>query len=100
MKKCKHIDGVKRPLTNLFENLKDILDQAIFRTCKLIIAGRDTLFPKGSGLPIRSHIIELKPFNKLRVKRWEVVDKIGGTAYIIPNNLDKVKSTSMVPGIR
>ncbi|MCP4023568.1 MAG: NACHT domain-containing protein [Desulfobacteraceae bacterium] len=60
----------KVKLTTLFRNLKDELDLPAFKETKVLIAGRDTLFPHGEGMPRGSHILELKPFNKKRVKLW------------------------------
>lgn len=60
----------KLKLRLLFSQLRDDLQTNSFRDTKIIISGRDTLFPKGEDIPGRSHIIELKPFNEFRIKRW------------------------------
>nr|WP_319393430.1 ATP-binding protein [uncultured Desulfobacter sp.] len=57
-------------LKNFFIILKDELQTYPFRETKIIISGRDTLFPNGYGIPDYSHVLELRPFNKQRGKRW------------------------------
>lgn len=57
-------------LKDIFTQLENQLEMHAFKNTKFLIAGRDTLFPKGDGFPRNSHVLELKPFNKLRVEKW------------------------------
>lgn len=57
-------------LRHFFNMLREEHNVGPLRNAKIIISGRDTLFPQGEGLPTGSHVISLQPFNKERVKAW------------------------------
>lgn len=57
-------------LREFFNNLREDLASGPLRNAKAIVSGRDTLFPKGAGLPIGSHVISLLPFDADRVTVW------------------------------
>jgi hypothetical protein len=57
-------------LKHVFGALQDDLKDSSLRGVRVIIAGRDTLFPKGEGLPRNSHVINLLPFDRTRIERW------------------------------
>ena len=60
----------RQRLRLFFNHLQDDSRTGPFRNAKVIVSGRDTLFPNGQGLPWGSHIITLLPFDKRRVKAW------------------------------
>lgn len=53
-----------------FNYLQEDLRTSALRNAKVIVSGRDTLFPDGKGLPLGSHLVRLVPFDKGRVERW------------------------------
>lgn len=57
-------------LRHFFNVLLEDLRNGPLRGCKLVVSGRDTLFPGGDGLPRGSHVISLRPFDHRRVKTW------------------------------
>lgn len=57
-------------LRHFFGVLREDLSSGPLRNAKAIISGRDTLFPRGEGLPIGSHVLSLQPFDKSRVAAW------------------------------
>jgi hypothetical protein len=60
----------KARLRQLFNVLRDELSTGPLRRAKIIVSGRDTLFPGGDGLPLGSHVLNLQPFDENRVKSW------------------------------
>ncbi len=57
-------------LRHFFNVLREDLSAGPLRNARAIVSGRDTLFPRGEGLPTGSHVLSLQPFDKLRVKAW------------------------------
>ena len=57
-------------LRHFFNVLREDLSSGPLRNAKAIVSGRDTLFPRGEGLPNGSHVLSLQPFNKVRVRAW------------------------------
>jgi len=57
-------------LREFFNALKEDLSSAPLRSAKVIVSGRDTLFPSGAGLPTGAHVVSLLPFDSGRVERW------------------------------
>ena len=57
-------------LRHFFNILKEENFSGPLKNAKIIVSGRDTLFPNGEGLPIGSHIISLLPFDEERIKAW------------------------------
>lgn len=57
-------------LRHFFNVLQEDLSLGPLRHAKAIVSGRDTLFPKGEGLPRNSHVITLQAFDKRRVAAW------------------------------
>jgi NACHT domain len=57
-------------LREFFNNLRADLEVGPLKKIRVIVSGRDTLFPSGQGLPIGSHIIRLLPFDLPRVETW------------------------------
>lgn len=57
-------------LRHFFNVLREDLSAGPLRNARAIVSGRDTLFPRGDGLPSGSHVLSLQPFDKLRVKAW------------------------------
>lgn len=57
-------------LRHFFNVLRDDLGVGPLENAKAIVSGRDTLFPRGEGLPTGSHVLSLQPFDKIRVKTW------------------------------
>lgn len=57
-------------LRHFFSVLLDDLRSGPLRKARVIISGRDTLFPKGEGLPRGSHVLSVQPFNKDRISLW------------------------------
>jgi hypothetical protein len=60
----------KARLRQFFTLLRDDLSAGPFRKAKIIVSGRDTLFPGGEGLPIGSHVLTLQPFDRDRIGAW------------------------------
>lgn len=54
----------------LLESLREQLIIGPIAKAKIIVSGRDTLFPRGEGLPHGSHVLTLEPFDKLRIAKW------------------------------
>lgn len=57
-------------LREFFNALKDELSTAPLRNAKVVVSGRDTLFPNGAGLQTGAHVISLMPFDRERIKKW------------------------------
>jgi len=57
-------------LRHFFNMLREEHSSGPLRHAKIIVSGRDTLFPKGDGLPKGSHVLSLLPFDKERVENW------------------------------
>ena len=57
-------------LRRFFNNLHDELSSGPLGKAKVIVSGRDTLFPNGKGMPTRSHVLTLQPFDRDRVQAW------------------------------
>ncbi|HWB04499.1 MAG TPA: NACHT domain-containing protein [Verrucomicrobiales bacterium] len=57
-------------LRHFFNVLREDLSSGPLRDAKAIVSGRDTLFPKGEGLPLGSHVLSLQAFDKAQVKSW------------------------------
>ncbi|MGH9873745.1 MAG: NACHT domain-containing protein, partial [Pyrinomonadaceae bacterium] len=57
-------------LRHFFNVLREDLGSGPLRNAKAIVSGRDTLFPRGEGLPNGSQVLSLQPFDKLRVRAW------------------------------
>jgi hypothetical protein len=57
-------------LRHFFNVLREDLSSGPLRNAKAIVSGRDTLFPRGEGLPNGSQVLSLQPFDKLRVRAW------------------------------
>ena len=60
----------KARLRQFFNILHDELSHGPLRDAKVIVSGRDTLFPKGEGMPPGSHVLSLRPFDRERVRMW------------------------------
>lgn len=57
-------------LREFFNALKEDLSSAPLRNAKVIVSGRDTLFPNGVGLPTGAHVVSLLPFDSERIAIW------------------------------
>lgn len=57
-------------LRQFFNILREEHSSGSLRGAKIIVSGRDTLFPKGEGLPNGSHVVTLLPFDSKRVEAW------------------------------
>jgi len=57
-------------LRQFFNMLGDEHAAGPLRNAKILVSGRDTLFPAGEGLPTGSHVISLLPFDPPRVSAW------------------------------
>jgi hypothetical protein len=57
-------------LRQFFNFLREDLSTGVFSRARVVVSGRDTLFPNGQGLPSGSHVISLLPFDKARVSSW------------------------------
>ncbi|MFH1738036.1 MAG: NACHT domain-containing protein [bacterium] len=68
-------------LRQFFNMLRDEHSAGPLRNAKIVVSGRDTLFPNGEGLPTGSHVISLLPFDQSRVaawaKKWRVLHDSG-----------------------
>ena len=60
----------KARLRQFFNILHDELSHGPLRDAKVIVSGRDTLFPSGEGMPPGSHVLSLRPFDRDRVQMW------------------------------
>lgn len=78
-------------LREFFNVLKDDLSSGPLRHAKAIVSGRDTLFPKGVGLPIGAHVVSLRPFDKPRIgawgKKWRQLHTNSAAMSFFPENL-------------
>jgi len=57
-------------LRRFFNILGDELREGPLGRARVIVSGRDTLFPGGEGLPPGSHVVALQPFDRGRVAAW------------------------------
>jgi hypothetical protein len=57
-------------LRHFFNVLREDLSSGPLRNAKAIVSGRDTLFPRGEGLPNGSHVLSLQPFDRVLVRAW------------------------------
>jgi hypothetical protein len=57
-------------LRQFFNILREEHSSGSLRGAKIIVSGRDTLFPKGEGLPNGSHVLTLLPLDRARVEAW------------------------------
>jgi hypothetical protein len=62
----------KTKLRSFFASLIDAVNHGALRNAKIIVSGRDTLFPGGAGLPRGSHVLTVLPFDRERVVAWGV----------------------------
>nr|WP_239523989.1 NACHT domain-containing protein [Geodermatophilus normandii] len=60
----------KNRLRQVFNQLRDELSVGPLAKAKVLVSGRDTLFPGGEGFPIGSHVLILQPFDRARVAAW------------------------------
>jgi hypothetical protein len=60
----------KARLRQFFGMLRDELSYGPLKDAKVVVSGRDTLFPRGQGMPPGSHILSIQPFDKSRVEAW------------------------------
>lgn len=91
-------------LRQFFNVLREEHSSLPLRTAKIIVSGRDTLFPQGDGLPSGSHVISLLPFDGERVKawgeKWRCLHKDGPGATFEPerfvdNSKDRKKAAAL-----
>lgn len=57
-------------LRRFFNTLIEDISTGPLRNAKVVVSGRDTLFPRGEGLPNGSHVITLQPFDRGRIAAW------------------------------
>lgn len=57
-------------LRHFFNMLREEHAAGPLREARIIVSGRDTLFPGGEGLPTGCHVVSLLPFDKQRVAAW------------------------------
>jgi len=78
-------------LRQFFNMLRDEHAAGPLSSAKFLVSGRDTLFPKGEGLPTGSHVVTLLPFDSPRVamwgKKWRGLHKTGPGATFQPEAL-------------
>lgn len=60
----------KTGLHHFFSVLQDDLRTGHLRSARIIVSGRDTLFPRGQGLPRGSHVVNVLPFDRPRIEAW------------------------------
>lgn len=86
-------------LRQFFNVLREEHSSGSLRGAKIIISGRDTLFPQGDGLPNGSHVVALLPFDKTRVDvwggKWRALHATGpGSTFEPAHLLDSSKTSS------
>ena len=86
-------------LRQFFNILREEHSSGSLRGAKIIVSGRDTLFPKGEGLPNGSHVVTLLPFDSTRVeawgKKWRSMHAAGpGSTFDPAQFLDTAKNSS------
>lgn len=78
-------------LRQFFNALREDYTNGPLRGVRIIVSGRDTLFPGGEGLPIGSHVLTLLPFDRPKVAAWSAKwrsrHKVGGGATFRPEAL-------------
>jgi hypothetical protein len=89
-------------LRHFFNVLREDLSSGPLRNAKAIVSGRDTLFPRGEGLPNGSHVLSLQPFNKVRVRawgtKWRLLHKKGpGSSFHPEEFIEKEERTGRKP---
>lgn len=71
----------KSRLREFFNRVQEHLTTGPLRFARAIISGRDTLFPRGDGLPVGTHVLTLKPFDQDQVavwgEKWRAVHQAG-----------------------
>ncbi len=60
----------KTKLRHVFSALLEDLSSGPLKSARVIISGRDTLFPLGKGLPRDSHVVNVLPFGPEQVTLW------------------------------
>ena len=77
-------------LRHFFNVLQEDVSAGPLKAARVIVSGRDTLFPNGEGLPYGSHVISLLPFDKNRVtlwgKKWRALHAGGPGSSFHPEN--------------
>jgi len=91
----------KTKLRTFFNSLLDATNHGPLRNAKIIVSGRDTLFPGGVGLPRGSHVLTVLPFDRERVTawggRWRAISPEGQGASFFPEvMLDPVEKENVV----
>jgi hypothetical protein len=78
-------------LRQFFNALREDHMNGPLKGMRIIVSGRDTLFPGGEGLPTGSHVLTLLPFDRARVAawgdKWRLHHKTGGGATFHPERL-------------
>lgn len=78
-------------LRQFFNALREDHTNGPLKDMRIIVSGRDTLFPGGEGLPTGSHVLRLQPFDRVRVaawgEKWRLHHKSGGGATFHPERL-------------
>lgn len=57
-------------LRAFFNRLQEDLATGPLRSTRVIVSGRDTLFPGGDGLPLGAHVLTLEPFDRSQIAEW------------------------------
>jgi energy-coupling factor transporter ATP-binding protein EcfA2 len=57
-------------LRHFFNLLLEDIRTGPLRNARVLVSGRDTLFPRGEGLPRGSHVVGIRPFDRTRVAFW------------------------------
>jgi NACHT domain-containing protein len=57
-------------LRHFFNSLREDHTNGPLHGMRIIVSGRDTLFPGGEGLPLGSHVLTLLPFDRGKVAAW------------------------------
>ncbi len=60
----------REKLKQFFNALRDDKSTGLLKRARVVLSGRDTLFPQGHGLPAGSHVLVLLPFDQPRVAAW------------------------------
>jgi hypothetical protein len=78
-------------LRQFFNALREDHMNGPLKGMRIIVSGRDTLFPGGEGLPTGSHVLTLQPFDRARVAawgdKWRLHHKSGGGTTFHPERL-------------
>lgn len=57
-------------LRAFFNRLQEDLATGPLRSARVVVSGRDTLFPGGDGLPLGAHVLTLEPFDRSQIAEW------------------------------